>query len=242
MRQRWFDESDADDLEQVLKSNPGDETHPPGPVRAANVKRCIAAAKGSTGGRASSSSSPISSGKSDDAEALSASAASATQSTASTPLKRSTAAIDAALNALIDAITDLPPFEEKAGAQVTRRIRYTARSRGVCNIKIQGDSTWVGKPNPNVADRAFSFSLGGIAVNAVQEGDGWGARIEGQDGAIRQEMQYPEVDGKQKDDRSGNITQARVVMVKTSEEARRLRGLFQEAARACSGATQAPPR
>jgi hypothetical protein len=44
VRQGWFDAADAEDLGEQLQTNRGDATHPPGPARAANVSRCVAAA------------------------------------------------------------------------------------------------------------------------------------------------------------------------------------------------------
>ena len=41
VKQRWFNMEDADQLEADLQDNPGDDSHPTGPVRAAHVKECI---------------------------------------------------------------------------------------------------------------------------------------------------------------------------------------------------------
>ena len=42
--QGWFGPGDADNLAQVMASNPGDFSHPPGPARVAHVRACMAAA------------------------------------------------------------------------------------------------------------------------------------------------------------------------------------------------------
>jgi hypothetical protein len=44
VRQGWFDEDDADELAIEMQNNPGDLTHPPGPARVSNVRKCIAQA------------------------------------------------------------------------------------------------------------------------------------------------------------------------------------------------------
>jgi hypothetical protein len=44
VQQGWFDESDAEDLGRLMQTNPGDRTHPPGPTRVENVRRCMARA------------------------------------------------------------------------------------------------------------------------------------------------------------------------------------------------------
>lgn len=41
VRQGWFDADDADELADEMANNPGDSTHPPGPIRTNHVKACI---------------------------------------------------------------------------------------------------------------------------------------------------------------------------------------------------------
>jgi hypothetical protein len=40
-QQGWFRESDFSKLEAVFANNPGDLTHPPGPMRIENMKKCF---------------------------------------------------------------------------------------------------------------------------------------------------------------------------------------------------------
>ena len=42
--QGWFGPGDSDTLAKLMASNPGDFSHPPGPVRVAHVQSCMAAA------------------------------------------------------------------------------------------------------------------------------------------------------------------------------------------------------
>jgi len=44
--QGWFDASDADELARDMAHNPGDNSHPPGPARVANVRSCMQQASG----------------------------------------------------------------------------------------------------------------------------------------------------------------------------------------------------
>ncbi len=41
VQQGWFDESDFAALEASFQTNPGDQTHPPGPVRSAHIRDCM---------------------------------------------------------------------------------------------------------------------------------------------------------------------------------------------------------
>jgi hypothetical protein len=41
VQQGWFSPADADQLAEDMKNNPGDNSHPPGPQRVANVRACM---------------------------------------------------------------------------------------------------------------------------------------------------------------------------------------------------------
>jgi hypothetical protein len=237
VRQGWFDESDADELERNLRSNPGDQTHPPGPVRAAHVKDCILMVGSANARMTRRSSSPT------EERGADSTSAAESRSVASAPSERPTAATDASLNAVVDAITDLPPFEEKSGAQVTKRDKFTATISGYCKITIDETSTWLVKPNPAVPEsRGATFDPGAVTANVKQFDDGWFVQVRGskEDSVIEVGFEFPEVDGKQRDGRYFNAIAATVAKTRTSDEARRLRGLFQKASRACNGTSQAP--
>ena len=209
----------------------GDEFHPRyGTMvsRAQNIERCAKAVTARTGPDGASNVTQRS--QTQDSENTGATPSSETRRTARSP------GADAAMNALIDAITDLPPFEGRDGSRVLFSTAYTARIRAECSITVSSRTKWTGAPDLKQPEfRSMTVHVSDVTANALPDGNDWTVTVTTRtERVIDESVAYPPHNSQgERRDVSRGVRQATLLRLAARDDARRVRDLFQTAAREC---------